>query len=261
LRVKLGSGDVIVDPRYRHSATGFVTPALRGSKALRLGSGQAELATVSIENPDARRMELEARLQRDGSAEVVVREKLRGWPAVEWREALEKLSSDRVRPEFEQRTLGFYFPGSTLQDLKWSGQNDDDGLFTVEYKFRSPQLARKVGHRLVLPAPYPAMLGRRYVGVATRRTPLSIDYASPTELSARVAVPPGVQVELPPAARADGFGQFEQVAAETATGIELKARFVMPRTRVPPDRYREFVDFATRVDRAEARAAEIGLGK
>src|SRR5437879_5734797 len=163
-------------------------------------------------------MDLEARLELDGSAEVLVREKLRGWPAVEWREALEKLAKDRVRPEFEQRTLGFYFPGSTLQDLSWSGQDDDDGLFTVEYKFRSPQLARKEGHHLVLPAPYPAMLGRRYVGVNKRRTPLSIDYASPTVLSARVAVPPGVQVELPPAAKADGFGQFEQAAQQTPSG-------------------------------------------
>jgi tetratricopeptide (TPR) repeat protein len=250
-------GELVVDPRYRHSPTGFVTPELRGSAVLRLADGPYAPAHVEVANPDDRKMELEARLELDGSAEVLVREKLRGWPAVEWREALEKLSPDRVRPEFEQRTLGFYFPGSTLTDLRWSGENDDGGLFTVEYKFRSPQLARRIGGRLVLPAPYPAMLGKRYVGVAQRRTPLAVDYAAPTQLEARIAVPSGVDVLVPPAAKADGFGVFEQIAEKTPSGLRLKASFAMPRARVLPERYRDFVDFATRVDRAEARAAEL----
>jgi tetratricopeptide (TPR) repeat protein len=247
----------IIDPRYRHSPTGFVAPTLRGASALRLAAAADKLATVESGSPDDRHMRMRAQLGADGSAEVIVREELRGWPAVEWREALEKLAPDRVRPEFEQRTLGFYFPGSTLSDLAWRGQDDDDGPFTVEYKFRSPQLARRVGQALVFPAPYPAMLGRRYVGVAARRTPLSLDYASPTALEAEVAVPQGLTVELPPAVKADGFGVFEQEAARTAAGFRLKARFAMPRSRVQPERYREFVDFAIRVDRAEARAAEL----
>jgi predicted Zn-dependent protease/transglutaminase-like putative cysteine protease len=253
----LKAPDFVIDPRYRHSPTGFVTPVLRGAAALRLTPEKWAPAKVDVPNPDDRHMELSARLEMDGSAEVLVREKLRGWPAVEWREALEKLSPDRVRPEFEQRTLGFYFPGSTLTDLSWSGENDDGGLFTVEYKFRSPQLARRIGGRLVLPAPYPAMLGKRYVGVATRRTPLAVDYAAPTVLSAQIAVPRGVDVQVPPAVKADGFGAFEQIAERTPEGFRLKASFAMPRTRVQPERYRDFVDFATRVDRAEARAAEL----
>jgi hypothetical protein len=246
-----------LDPRYRHSPTGFVTPLLRNAAALRLVPGTYAPAQVAVTNPDDRQMELKARLELDGSAEVVVREKLRGWPAVEWREALEKLSADRVRPEFEQRTLGFYFPGSTLQDLRWSGQDDDGATFTVEYKFRSPQLARRIAGRLVLPAPYPALLGKRYVGVASRKTPLSVEYAAPTALRAQILVPDGVNVVLPPAAKADGFGAFQQSVERTAEGLRLEATFAMPRARVLPERYRDFVDFATRVDRAEARAAEL----
>src|SRR5262249_12814036 len=146
-----------LDPRYRHSPTGFVTPLLRGQAALRLRPGPFQLGVVGEPNPDDRHMELDASLELDGSAEVTVRERLRGWPALEWREALEKLPPDRVRPEFEQRTLGFYFPGATLKDLSFSGEDDDAGAFTVEYRFRSPTLARRIGKRLVLPAPYPAM--------------------------------------------------------------------------------------------------------
>jgi hypothetical protein len=186
-----------------------------------------------------------------------VKEELRGWPAVEWREALEQLPPDRLRPAFEQRTLAEYFPGASLKDLTWKGADDDTGPFTVEYRFRSLQLARRVGGRLILPAPFPANLRRRYANVAARKTPLSIDYVAPTELRAQVRVPAGVEVELPQAVRADGFGEFEQSAHRTADGFELQARFAMPQARVPPEKYREFVEFALRVDRTEARAAEL----
>jgi hypothetical protein len=202
-------------------------------------------------------MELDAVLALDGSADVTVRERLVGWPALQWRDALDRLSADRVRPEFEQRTLGFYFPGSTLIDLKWSGADDDDREFVVEYKFHASQLARRVGRSLVLVAPFPATLGQRYVGVAARKTPLYLDYASPTKLEARVHVPAGVAIELAPPASASGFGQFEQHAERTADGFKLSARFSLDAQRVPPDRYPELIDFATRVDRAEAHAAEI----
>lgn len=250
----------VVDPRYRHSPTGFVTPLLRGGRALRLAPG-ATHGTIAPEAADDRRMEITAELDPDGGAEVSIKETLRGWPAVEWREALEKLPPDRVRPEFEQRTLGFYFPGASLIDLKWSGASDDEAPFVVEYRFRSPQLARKIGGQLVLPAPFPAMLGRRYVGVAARKTPLVLEYASPTQILARVSVPRGARLELPPPQKAEEFGLFEQSAESEEGGFVLRARFAMPRQRVDADKYRAFVDFATRVDRAEARAATLSAGK
>jgi hypothetical protein len=218
---------------------------------------------VPAKDPDDRQMDLDATLAADGSAEVKVRERLRGWPAIEWREALEKLPPDRVRPEFEQRTLGFYFPGATLEDLTWSGKDDDDGPFVVEYRFRAPALARRVGDHLLLPAPYPAMLGRRYVGIARRLTPLQLEYAPETALTAHITLPAGATVELPPPVSIhDGpgaFGVFEQRAERAPHGLTLRARFAMPRLQVAPARYPAFVDFASRVDRAEARAAEIDL--
>jgi hypothetical protein len=259
----LRAADRIVDPRFRHSPTGFITPALRGASALALAPEPLLPAVVPAKDPDDRQMDLDATLAADGSAEVKVRERLRGWPAIEWREALEKLPPDRVRPEFEQRTLGFYFPGATLEDLTWSGKDDDDGPFVVEYRFRAPALARRVGDHLLLPAPYPAMLGRRYVGIARRLTPLQLEYAPETALTAHITLPAGATVELPPPVSIhDGpgaFGVFEQRAERAPHGLTLRARFAMPRLQVAPARYPAFVDFASRVDRAEARAAEIDL--
>jgi hypothetical protein len=238
-----------------------VAPALRDAPALRLADGPVRFGAIRAAAPDERDMDLDITLAVDGSAEVAVRERMRGWPAVEWREALDQVAPDRLRPAFEQRTLAEYFPGATLKELKWSGENDDGGPFVVEYRFRSLQLARRVGKKLVFPAPFPANLGRRYANVAARKTPLSLEYVPPTELRAHVKVPAGVTVELPPAARADGFGVFEQRTRSTANGFNLEALFFMPQARVPPERYREFVEFALRVDRSEARAAELQVAK
>ena len=164
----LVAGGLSIDPRYRHAATGFVSPPLRGGRAFALAPGALQSARVPTQNPDDRQMDFEVKLAADGSAEVSVREKLRGWPALEWREALEKLAADRVQPEFEQHTLGFHFPGASLVALSWEGKDDDAGVFTVAYNFRAP-LARRVGRGLVLPAPFPAPLGKRYIGVARAR--------------------------------------------------------------------------------------------
>ena len=260
----LRAGGLWIDPRYRHAPTGFVSPPLRGGLAFALAPGKLESARVPPGNSDDRQMDFDMHLAADGSAEVSVRETLRGWPALEWREALEKLAADRVGPEFEQHTLGFHFPGASLESLSWTGKDDDAGPFTVSYKFRAPQLARRVGGALVLPAPFPAELGKRYIGVARRTTPLLVDYAPPTHVHARIAVPRRMVAALPPPVRAETpFGLFEQeaTAGGSAATVVLDARFAMSDARLPVADYRRLVDFAQRVDRAEARALELRPGK
>jgi tetratricopeptide (TPR) repeat protein len=251
-----------VDPHFRHAPAGFLAPTLRGGRAFRLTAGEPSFVHVDSRNPDERGMDFDVQLSADGSAEVSVRERLSGWPALEWREALEKLAPDRVQLEFEQQTLGFHFPGATLQALGWKGADDDAGAFVIEYKFRAPQLARRVGRGLVLPAPFAATLGKRYVGVAARKTPLLVDYAAPTRLHARIRLPEGParwEPTLLPSVKAEApFGTFEQTATRAPGGVDLDARFSLAEMRLGPERYPELVEFAQRVDRAEAKALEIG---
>jgi hypothetical protein len=256
----LSAAGQVVDPRYRHAATGFVWPPLRGGQALVLQPGAVRVETVPAGLPDTRQMELDVRLQADGSAHVHARERLRGWPALEWREGLEKLAADRLRPEFEQHTLGFYFPGATLEALSWQGKDDDAGELTVDYSFQAPAFARRVGRGLVLGAPYPALLARRFVGVADRTTPLELEFTPETALDATIELPAVAEAQLAPEVALHGpFGKFAQRVERTARGLHLSARFAMPAGRVPTASYREFVEYATRVDHAEAKLAEVTL--
>src|SRR5262249_35642477 len=129
-------------------------------------------------------------------------------------------------------------------------------------KFRAPQLARRVGRDLVLSAPFAAQLSKRYVGVGSRTTPMLIDYTPPTEVHARIALPERTVAALPAPVRAAApFGSFEQSVAGTAGSVELSAKFSMSEARLPASQYGELVEFAQRVDRAEARALEIRPAK
>jgi hypothetical protein len=208
---------------------------------------------------DRRTIHLTAKLADDGSAEVKVREQLSGWPAVEWREGLDRLTEDRVRPEFEQHTLGFYFPGAELTALSYGPRDRDAEPFTVEYSFRAPRFARAEGRRLVVPAPFPALLGKRYVGVPLRETPLALAYAVPTTLQATIELPPGASARVAAVERKGAFGTFTLSGRSDGGRLVLSSTFAMPWSRLPPSRYAELTGWARDVDAAEANAAEVQL--
>lgn len=267
-----------LDPVYRNQPPGLVRPALRGARALRVPArsappeATASFAVVDSRGDDLRRVEMQVKLQADGGGRVEVHETLRGWPALEWREELERVAGSEVRKELEQRSLGFYFPGATLEDLRYGPVDKDDQPLDVVYSFRAPRLARlrqageaETGNggprpELVLPAPFPALLSKHYVGVPRRTTPLLLHLVTPTELEARIELPEGAgEPLLAPAATLDAFGHFVQRAERDGRRIHLHAEFAMPLQRVEPERYPDFLRFAARVDAAEDSVALIPL--
>lgn len=282
-------GRLWLDPHYRHAPTGFVRPGLRGARVLvlldqhgpALGGGPLQLRTVDLPREggagaagvgpaaDLRRVGLSLALEPDGAGEVIAREALTGWPALEWREELERLDDAQVRKELEQRSLGFFFPGAALSELKYGPLDDDEAPFVVEYRFRAPQLARArrapgaQASELVLPVPYPALLSKRYVGGPQRRTPLLLQYVVPTELDAQVALPAGAVAGAVAGAQAlgDEFGRFRQQVEARGAALRLRQSFFMPSARVEPARYGALRQFAGQVDAAEDRAAVIRLAK
>src|SRR5205823_11311842 len=113
--------DGLLDPRTRRLEPFSLMPALRGARALTIGADQPPFATTSpaAKRADRRSVTLSGRLPPDGPARLDVTEALAGWPATEWREALDHIDPDRVRQDFEQRSLGFFFPGAQLDALEF----------------------------------------------------------------------------------------------------------------------------------------------
>jgi hypothetical protein len=75
---------------------------------------------------DHRRVEMTADLDVSGSAQVVVREILTGLAASEWRDQVEHMAEDKLRQALEQRALGYFFPGASLNELKYGPMDDDN---------------------------------------------------------------------------------------------------------------------------------------
>ncbi len=278
-----------LDPVYRHLPTGYVRPMLRGGKAIRLpenglqppvqdvafttvglppegGTTKAYAAAADPKKTlrDQQQLTLNMTLSADGSGEVTVRETLTGWPALEWREQVENIAEDKLRQQIEQRALGFYFPGASLLDLKYGPMDDDNAALTVEYRFRAPRLGRTRrgdgGAELVLAAPYPLLLGHNYVSLARRTTPLMLHYVLPTVLQAEIKLPPGAKVaQLATPVTLGDFGQFTQTVTSQGDRILLHTETALPLSRVLPDRYPRFVEFATRIDAAEETIAVLTL--
>lgn len=286
-----------IDPVYRHSPTGLIRPLLRGAQALRVkndpslpkidavqqvtvplsptgGVPPRLLSALSSGTPgqsllpmlsDRRKVEFFAELEATGAAQVRVRESLTGVLASEWRDQVEHVAEDKLRKMLEQRALGFYFPGASLASLNYGPLDREDDELVIEYRFSVPQLARQrvsqSGQKeLVLPVPYPLLLGRRYVTVPQRKLPLLIGYVTPSTLEAHIALPKGARVvQLAEPVELQGFGRYNRSARAETDKVTLRVQTELLRKRILPDQYPAFVEFAARTDVAEEAFALIAV--
>ena len=281
-----------IDPLHKHTPTGLLRPMFRGAQALRIPDARDQPKSQSVQKAtimlppmggvpsrlaalpteakrpmltDHRHIEMNVELEASGGGQVVVTEILTGMQASEWRDQVEHMAEDKLRQGLEQRALGYFFPGASLQTLTYGPMDNDDAAMTITYRFSAPHLARlrlgKDGHKqLVLPVPYPLLLSRRYVMAPQRRLPLIVNYITPGTLSATIRLPAGAQVaQLAESVKWSGFGSYQRQVRSDGNRLILSVESSIARQRVLPDRYPAFVDFAAHVDLAEEAYALIDL--
>jgi tetratricopeptide (TPR) repeat protein len=262
LRLPLSGRTLWLDPRPRRAIPGYVAPALRGARAIAVeGGGEPRWNRVGDgEGRDRRGLSLEVGLRADGSAKVSGTEELEGWPAVGWREALGDIARDRWQEEFEQRWLGFYFPGSALSRLDVGALPDIDRPLRLAWELAAPRVGRAQDGELRVPLGFfPALVGRAYVGVSARRSALQVDEQVETLLRVRVTVPAGLRVlALPDDANLEtSFGRYRRRVRTEGAAIVVEREFRMPEQRVAPADYPAFVRFASAVDAYDAEEAVL----
>jgi len=262
LRLRLGDRVLWLDPRMRRATPGHLPPALRGARAVSLESvaGDSWGLTGAGDGGERRSLDLRVDLGADGSAQVRGKERLLGWPAVAWREALALIPADRTNEEFEQRWLGFPFPGLALGQLDIGHRDDVDEPLLVSYAFRAPRVGRSHGAELrVALGFFPAMIAREYVGTSSRRSALQVDEQIETVLRAQVVIPPGFRVaSLPDDVDLRGpLGRYRRRVRQDRNAIVVEREFHMPLQRVSPQGYAAFVRFASTVDAHDAEEAVL----
>jgi len=171
------------------------------------------------------------RLEADGQTTGQVVETVRGWPALEWAEIMDRFGTDqtKLRQDFEQRWLGVHFPGAALRDLQVEILDGDGrprrsppptpsvkgaadaavpatarpvtaASIRLHYTFTSPRFAAASADRLrFVPSFFRALPGRRYATEPRRSAGLMTGFEVPTRLEARILLPPEARLEPAPA--------------------------------------------------------------
>lgn len=262
------AGARFVDPRLRHAPFGYLPPGLDGAPYFVLG--QAHLARTRTAVADARVVSADVHLDENGKAHGTVTESLLGWPALEWAEMLDRAGNDseKLRQDFEQRSLSQNFPGAALGRLAVEAPVRG-GPTRVSYSFDQPELATREGDVLKLtPRFFRSQPARRYATEATRGTTLLLGYDVPLSLEMRVVLPPGgrlaeVGESAVVTAGTQGkvrFAERRQVQPASASAgqvLTIARQWRLPLLRVAPPKYAETAAQLRRIDpleQAEVRA-------
>jgi tetratricopeptide (TPR) repeat protein len=260
----LSEGPVFLDPQDPAVPFAYVEPELRGGQALRAAPGGDPLVRVPEQlagNEDAREVDVDLRLERDGDARVQVKERLLGQSALMLRAMTRRLEVTRLTKLFEHSMLGFHFPGAVLERLGFQNEKNTALPLELNYVFRTRQLTRREqgGFQLKLGLFAPQLAGV-YLGLSRRQRALQVAFHTPALVRLHVRTPAGLVLDsLPPPV--DLRSEFGSLSRRTwrGEGGSLEARTeikVASLRRVSPEDYARFTRFALQVDaefKVEAR--------
>ena len=142
-------------------------------------------------------------------------------------------------------------------DLKIEAKQQVGAPLMVRYSFAVPRFARvEENGKLVLGAvTFPSYLGRRFVQLGSRRTPLYIGSTEQNHTVTTAELPPGYVLSQPLAElKTKGkFGQFVRRERQDKNQLQIEETFRLEMSRIPIAQYEEFARFAGEVDLVQAR--------
>jgi len=273
LRVSVGNRTLWLDPLVRYAPFGELPETARGREAYLLpepagpaGSarpGNASQLARTLERITTpvgsalppKQIQLQLKLAENGTLSGSADETYSGFEAAQLGEALESISPEQ-RNQALQSALGQYFNGANLSGLEVSWERKNGAPLRVHYVFSVDRFARlDDGKWVIPPVTFPALLGRRYVQLSRRETPLVIDNTEITQTSTTLTLPPGFRLSSPvPEIKSEGaFGRFVRREQARDSQLTINEEYRLGIARVPPAQYEAFADFAGAVDLAQSR--------
>lgn len=259
-----GDGAVYLQPTARGVPFGYLNPALRGQDALVLTASSrdgvqrvelpASLGPADSVLSDSRRIEITARVARDGGAEVEIVETFRGVEAIGWRNDLESIPDAVLEQRFEEAYVGRLLSGAELQELRITGRDEPNEPFVLRYVVRVPALARRQGGALVLSGLFPTALGPRFARLDERTTAQVVGPPIHLDVVLRVTTGDGApSVRLPPVSLEHGRAKLTTSSREENGFLVVERHLEVPMMRVSAQDYGAFAAFCRAVDEAEQR--------
>ncbi len=262
LRVKLPeTGQVVwLDPVVRYAPFGELPEFAMGERDAYLfpepGRAGEKVKTPAAINRAAKDVTLALTLTEDGVLKGSGVESYTGFEAAQLAEGLESLSLDQ-RDQALQQALSRYFGGADMSNIEVAAKREVGGTVTVKYDFTASRFGRPDGAKQMVLSPltYPSQLGRRYLTMSQRRTPLVMSSTEATHMRTTVKLPKGWSLSgpVPEIKLAGPVGKFIRTEAQKDDVLVIDETLLVPQSRISPKQYPDFGQFAGEVDLVQGR--------
>lgn len=152
------------------------------------------------------------------------------------------------------------FAGAVVDDTSVTGEKDPDADVVLTLRLSGASFGRRTQGGFAIPViHHPLGLFNEYASLPSRNTAMLVDAQEFRRDVLRVTLPAGfAPTEVPPpVTTGDTFGAYSLLVKTTSTGIEVVRNAVVPPSRIEPEVYGPFREFARKIDEAESR--EVGL--
>jgi cellulose synthase operon protein C len=249
----------------RYAPFGYVPPLLRGQPALLLTAGaERTLSPPPRAGQDARRLELDITVARDGGARVSAVELLHGAGAVAWRAQLESIPAAELNRRFGEEYVARLLPGAHLTSLRITGREQDAEAISLQYGFDLGALGRRVGESWALPPILASRLAQNYAQAAQRTTDELVPSPVELEIVLRFHLPKGASNPAAPEpvaleAAIPSRPRFDQKSRLEKGALVIERTLRLPAMRIGVKDYGAFAAFCRMVDAAEGKELLVKL--
>lgn len=259
LRAMVNGQPVWLDPLVRYAPFGELPEVAAGRAAYLMPEPGKKLEKAQtpprVKRP-GKEVKLTLELSADGKLSGSGVEAYQGFEAAQLAEALDSIAPDQ-REQALQSALSRYFGGADLSKLELDFKRAVGAPVVVRYTFTAPRFARVEGDdKLVLSgATFPMLLGRRFLQLSARRTPLFIEGTEASRTQATVKLPKGWKLSgvLPEVKSSCAYGSYVRREKQSGDVLSLDEDYALAMARVPPKDYDEFARFAGEVDLIQGR--------
>lgn len=256
-RPEPSEGWLWLDPSVRYGPLGAVAPEGAGMPGWVLPSRGLDCVPTSSPRGQLPRRWITYRLELTESGRLLGEavERYFGFEGAQARSALERIDEDGLRQVVEG-ALARGFREVVLDDVRWAPQRERT---TLSYSFEAAADGVGDGHLGLDLAWTELHLGRRFLTVGARRTPLLIGTGDHVLTETRIRLPPGAEVEvLPEAGREVGaYGDFRRTVGWSEDELVVRDELRLERGRVLPAEYPAFAAWVTEVDRVLEQGLEV----
>ena len=241
--------DLYIDGTAEHSGTRELPEMDQGVTVLVVGPDDARLTRTPVLGPDRSRRERHVAItvEEDGAATLEVEERVIGSGAPAYRA---QYAAEGTRRERFERRLRSIFPGLVLESQEMENLDDLEAPIELRYRARVPQLGRRDGGDLVVPATVLDDLTRAMARNPERRHPLDLGGTNSYFEERVVRAPRGFTIgEVPAGGEATSeFGSLSVSVEQSGREVTARTEFSITRDRISAEDYPAFRRWVERAD-------------